>query len=92
MPNPELNPPDPSKTVCTYMLRAKRLTLDPGNVELVWFDDKELKNSTYALYVASYASGAPRSAVAKLCASQQLPPPQGPYSMAYVGSAMGSYK
>ena len=45
--------------VCAYMVRAKRLNINPINVELVWFDDKELTNPTYALYVAAQGGNDP---------------------------------
>jgi hypothetical protein len=40
---------------CHYLLPAKRLNVYPSDVELVWFDRKELDNPSYAIYVAAYA-------------------------------------
>jgi len=69
---------------CHYVLRAKRINVTPTDVELVWFDDKERDNPTYALWVAAHAD--PETApdtIAELCKWQQDPypllPPGGTY-------------
>ena len=72
---------------CEYVVRAKRLNVYPDAVELVWFDDKELDNSTYALWVAAQDPGGSGS-TASLCTWQEATAfatfPDGHYKRAFV--------
>ncbi|MBI5533774.1 MAG: hypothetical protein HY898_13725 [Deltaproteobacteria bacterium] len=61
------NPP-----VCRFAVRAKRLTMMPDAADLVFFDDKEVSNPVYGLWVATHAVELPAGTPA-LC--QSLPPP-----------------
>jgi hypothetical protein len=60
-------PPDPGSRHCEYAVRAKRLNVFPDEVELVWFDGKELDNPTYALYAALHSPMAPAGSLDQLC-------------------------
>lgn len=63
---------------CEFTVPAKRLNVYPDGLELVWFDGKELNNAAYALYVASFANGAPKGATQKLCSFTQVQPSPAP--------------
>lgn len=58
---------------CRLFLPASRLNVYPDEVELVWFDGKEVKNPAYALWVALQSPFAPdaEKALATMCAEQQ---------------------
>jgi hypothetical protein len=46
-------PVDPSaESVCKMFLPASRVNVYPDELELVWFDGRDVKNPSYALYVA----------------------------------------
>jgi hypothetical protein len=71
-------PQDPDRGVCEYVLRAKRLTVTPNTVNLVWFDGVEPKNSAYALYVAAHAQDVDEDVImGELCPVQATPWPPG---------------
>ena len=41
---------------CKFTMPAKRLNVYPDEVELIWFDGKEVDNPAYAVWVASHAN------------------------------------
>lgn len=51
---PSADPLDAGKNkVCQIKLAAKRLSVFPDEVDLVWFDGKDLQSAAYAMHVAS---------------------------------------
>lgn len=46
--------PGSDEGYCAFTIPAKRLNTYPDAVELVWFDEKEVNNPAYALYVAAH--------------------------------------
>jgi hypothetical protein len=41
---------------CKFIMPAKRLNVHPDEVEIVWFDGKEVDNPAYAVWVAAHAN------------------------------------
>jgi hypothetical protein len=56
-------PPTSSPGRCHFLLRAKRITVDPSTVRLVWFDDlSDVTQPGLALFVATFGTGGPSGA------------------------------
>lgn len=56
---------------CRFFVPASRLNVYPDELELVWFDGKEVQNPAYALWVAMQSPFAPEGASQDLCAQQE---------------------
>jgi hypothetical protein len=58
---------------CRFFLPASRLNVYPDELELVWFDHKDVTNPAYALWVGLQFPGTPnrKALLAQMCAHQE---------------------
>jgi hypothetical protein len=60
-------PPSGGAAGCGLVLRARRINVLPDAIEMVWFDDNDLKSTAFALWVALHAPNVDQTPIQTMC-------------------------